>query len=98
MTRDEFLASIKTLTGIDIPTQEEQSVIESMVNAFDERTDIDARISSLEAELAAEREEHDALRKRFRESFWGGSKMKGGRDETDEKKNAYDISMNDLFN
>lgn len=96
MTRDEFLAHIKTLSGIDIPTQEEQAVIESMVNAFDQSTDNDARISSLEAELATEREEHEALRQRFRENFWSGAKMKGGSDGR-EKKNAYDITMEDLF-
>lgn len=97
MTREEYLAAIKGLTGIDVPTEDQQSVIESLVEVYDASQADGGRVSQLEAELAREREEHEALRGRFRENFWGGAKMKDG-SVGREKKNAYEVTIEDLFN
>lgn len=95
MTREEYLADIRELSGIDVPTEEQQSKIEALVSIFDSSQASD-RITELEKELSTERTAHEALRQRFRDSFWSGKPMKTGSSEP-EKKSGYDISINDFF-
>lgn len=95
MTREEYLAAIRDLSGIDVPTEDQQAKIETLVSVFDASQTSD-RITELENELSTERSAHEALRQRFRESFWSGKPMKSGNTEP-EKKSGYDISINDFF-
>lgn len=96
MTREEFLSSLKSLSGIDIPTEEQQTQIENLVNAFDASSDTNAQIAALQADLDSERTAHEELRQRFRESFWSGSPMKSGSKEP-TKKSGYEVTMEDFF-
>lgn len=93
MTREEFLNKIQHLAKIDIPTEEEQIEIESLVSVF-EASQNGGRVTELEAELETERAAHEELRKRFRENFWnGGGKSK----EEQERPTAYEITLEDIF-
>lgn len=94
MTKEEYLTAIRTLSGIEVPTEEQQATIETLVSIYDASQTTD-RITQLEAELEAERTAHQALQNRFRESFWSGKPMKDS--SAPNKKNAYDIGVKDLF-
>lgn len=95
MTREEFLAQIQSLAGIEVPTAEQQTIIESLVGVFDGSAPSE-RVTQLEQELAAEKESHEALRKRFKENFWSGGSSKPSKTQP-EQPTGFDITIADIF-
>ena len=98
MTREEFLSQIRTLSGIETPTDEQETIIKGLVYAFEERTspervtELEGQVSQLTADLAAEKE-------KYNNAFWSGETMKPPKGKKIvDKPTAYDITVEDVFN
>lgn len=81
MNREELLARLKKISGIEMPTEEQERDIDELIGAMSVSTHTDEEydaqttsINDLQTRLADAEKERDEIKERYRKRFWGEDK------------------------
>ena len=72
MDRNEILLRLKKISGIEIPTEEQEKDIDELIQLFDQ----DDEREDLRTRLADAEKERDEIKERYRKRFWGEDEEK----------------------
>lgn len=78
MDRNEILTRLKKISGIDVPTEEQERDIDELIGAMSVSTHTDdeydaqtTSINELRSRLESAEKERDEIKERYKKRFWG---------------------------
>lgn len=103
MTREEYLQRVRTLSGIEVPNEEQEAVIAELTAVFDGYADVATLHEELQQtkdSLSKAQADYTALQERYKKHFWSGEdyddKPKGKKPEK-KQTNYTSFSFEDLL-
>lgn len=103
MDRAELLARLKKISGIDIPTEEQERDIDDLIGAMSVSTHTDDEyeaqtnsINDLRSQLENAERERDEIRERYRKRFWSEDKPEDKKEPSKPKQPTI-FSLDDII-
>ena len=104
MDRNEILARLKKISGIDIPTEEQERDIDELIGAMSASTHTDdeyeaqtTSINELRSQLEDAQRERDEIKERYRKRFWGEEDFSTKKKELPKPKETSVFSLDDII-
>ena len=104
MDRNELLARLKKISGIDIPTEEQERDIDELIGAMSVSTHSDEEyeaqttsINDLRSQLEDAQRERDEIKERYRKRFWGEEDSSTKKKEITKPKQSQVFSLDDII-
>lgn len=102
MDRNEILARLKKITGIEVPTEEQEKDIDDFLDNIgtsdhtdDEYESQTRTIADLQSKVSSLEKERDEIKERYRKRFWGEEENE--KPKPKEKKKEIIYSLDDII-